>query len=342
MKVALLGGSFDPVHKAHIAMAKAALTQLKVEEVWFLVAKDTPLKDRTLTSFAHRVKMLEIALAPYRRFKICTIENTLEGKSYTIQTITALKKKYRHNFYFLMGEDQVAQLDKWKDIETLQKEVQLCAFARDGKAIQTSYQVQALHMDSIPVSSTLIRSGDFSSMPKGVRNYALQHSLYFEFVKEAMSSYRYEHTLRVAILCKEIAKANGLHAQKAYLCGLLHDINKEWKWMSVEEAKVILFHMQPTLLALEESIWHGYIGRFLATHRLGIQDNDILTAIENHVLGECKNRYAQITYVADKLDPNRDYDTSPLIALCKKDLQKGYREVQRLQKEYYSEEPNNG
>ena len=70
MKIGLLGGTFDPIHNGHLAIAKTALKQLRLDQVWFVPSLKTPLKDRVLTPFELRVAMMEKALQPYRRMKI--------------------------------------------------------------------------------------------------------------------------------------------------------------------------------------------------------------------------------------------------------------------------------
>ncbi|NBK97786.1 MAG: nicotinate (nicotinamide) nucleotide adenylyltransferase [Erysipelotrichia bacterium] len=343
MRVGLLGGSFDPIHNAHIQMAKYARKQLCLDKVYFVVAKDTPLKQRKLTSFYDRVLMVKQAIQAYRHFKVCTIEADSEGKSYTIDTVRTLQKKYPNDeFYFIIGGDQVAQLDQWYQIDALEKEVHLCAFERNGQTLHTPYRVQALSMPSYAISSTNIRAGHFFDIHKQVQSYAIKKMLYMDFVKDAMSEYRYEHSLRVALLCAQIAKANHMDISKAYLCGLLHDINKEFKWIDYDRSKAIITQMRAALLAYHKGIWHGYLGRFICEHALHIKDHDILLAIENHVLGDCRNKYAMLLYVADKLDPGRDYDTSQSISLCKKDLYAGYKQVRKEQKQYYGEENASG
>ena len=74
MKIGLLGGTFDPIHNGHLAIAKTALKRLRLDQVWFIPSLKTPLKDRELTPFELRVIMMEKALRPYRKMKLCLIE----------------------------------------------------------------------------------------------------------------------------------------------------------------------------------------------------------------------------------------------------------------------------
>lgn len=343
MKIGLLGGSFDPIHNGHVEMAKHAYRQLQLDEVWFVVAFDTPLKDRKLCDFEHRCAMVEYAVKKYPKFKVNRMESQMDGKSYTIDTVKRLRTLYPdHTFYFLMGEDQVSQLDKWKDIDELQYLVHLCAFERNHRRIETSYQVTPLDMDAYLISSSEVRNGNFLHVHSEVRKYAFQNELYYEFLQEMMSKKRYIHSLSVAYLCKEIALAHGLDGHKAYMCGLLHDIAKEYKIISKQQAEIVLKTMKPEMLNQPEAIWHGYLGAFVCAHQLYIQDKDILLAIENHVTGECRNAYAMIVYAADKLDPMRGYDSSATIALMKKNLYLGFEAVHKQQNEYLSKENISG
>uniref|UniRef100_UPI002570C1F1 nicotinate (nicotinamide) nucleotide adenylyltransferase n=1 Tax=Faecalibaculum rodentium TaxID=1702221 RepID=UPI002570C1F1 len=119
-RVVLLGGSFDPVHAGHLAMAHAALDQLEADEVWFIPARQAPLKSRQLTPGEHRKAMLEIALKNEPQMRVETCELEREGESFTIDTVRYLKKQYPDcDFTFLVGNDQVEQFHKWKEADAL-------------------------------------------------------------------------------------------------------------------------------------------------------------------------------------------------------------------------------
>lgn len=118
--VALLGGSFDPIHRGHLTMARTALEQLGADEVWFIPTYETPLKDRVLTSDSHRLAMIELAIQDEPRFRCDPIEVERAEKSYTIDTLRELTARYPDTrFTVLIGADQVAQFDRWRDHEQL-------------------------------------------------------------------------------------------------------------------------------------------------------------------------------------------------------------------------------
>lgn len=127
-KIALLGGSFDPVHNGHIAMADAALKHLGVEEVWFIPALQSPLKDHALTRTSDRLNMLRTVCRDHPRFKICDVDLRRHGVSYTVDTLEILTRNFPDfEFIWLLGEDQADQFDHWKNPERLRE---LARFAR--------------------------------------------------------------------------------------------------------------------------------------------------------------------------------------------------------------------
>ena len=337
MRIALLGGSFDPVHNGHLRIAKTALRKLAIDEVWFLPCKDAPLKNGQHVSFKDRCNMVSLAISAYRKMKLCTIEGELEGTSYTIRTIQELQKRYPNDqFSFLIGDDQAAQFDKWKDSETLLKIANFYIFSRFENPV-VHPGMQSIQMDLINVSSTDIRQGKKRYLlDKMVKRYIGEHYLYLEeCVKQCMGEKRYRHSQSVASLCVALAKAHHLNEKKAYAMGITHDICKQ---MDVEKATIWMRHYLPSKMSEAYAIWHGYIGADYVKRYLYIHDKDVISAIYHHVLGDKTTPYDSILFVADKLDPSRGYDSSEQIALCKKDLNRGFLRVKQEQEAYLRKE----
>lgn len=119
--VGLLGGSFDPVHNGHFAIAKSFLKSGFISQLWILPAPDPPHKNgQILCDFEYRCKMLQSAFRHLNDVEIKDIENRLPRPSYTIQTLEHLKDQYPdYNFYLCMGEDSVADFKQWKDWEKI-------------------------------------------------------------------------------------------------------------------------------------------------------------------------------------------------------------------------------
>lgn len=337
MRVGLVGGSFDPIHNAHLAMGKWALRKDHCDEVWYIPSVQTPLKDRVLTSYEVRAKMVKAALRPYRHMKLCDIEQRLSAPSYTVRTLRELKKRYPDiEFIWYIGADQAAQLDKWKQIEECLQLAKFKIFRRNGEIIQCAYSLPILEMEEMPVSSTQIRQGAFELCPAAVRSIIADERLYIdEYVAHSMSEKRYQHSVSVAKLSAELAAAHGLDVDAAYTAGMLHDICKQWPY---EKAKGWMQTLFPQYLEEAPAIWHGYLGAVYARRHYRLKNRRILNAIYHHVKGDCADPIARIIYMADKLDPLRDYDSSNEIALAKKDLKAAYEVVYAQQQDYLKKE----
>ena len=131
-RIGLLGGSFNPAHRAHRAMSLAAAAALGLDEVWWLVSPGNPLKPKT--GMAPYDARLASARHQARRslIKVSDIERRL-GTVYTVDTIGALVRRFpRHRFIWLMGEDTVAQFHQWKDWRRLAATVPIAVLSRPG------------------------------------------------------------------------------------------------------------------------------------------------------------------------------------------------------------------
>ena len=131
--IGLLGGSFNPAHRAHRRMSLAAIEALGLDEVWWLVSPGNPLKDkaREMAPYAARYASAQ-AIAKRSRIKVSDFE-IKSGTRYTVDTMTALQKRYpRHRFIWLMGEDTVAQFHQWKDWRALARMVPIAVLSRPG------------------------------------------------------------------------------------------------------------------------------------------------------------------------------------------------------------------
>lgn len=338
MRIAIIGGSFDPVHLGHIAMARHVLSKHLVDEVWFMVAYVPPLKDRALTEFETRAAMVEKAIRYDRHMKVCTLEQNRKGTSYTIDTVLELKRSYpNHHFVWLIGNDQAKQLSSWKDIDALSKEIEFYVFPRNDEVITCDYPHMPMDMKLIDVSSSEIRQGrKWYYLPKTVKQSIQINGLYIEEIAKAhMSERRFLHSQSVANLCVELARCHKISIQKAYCAGILHDLCKEW---GKDRLFQYLTYLDPDTLQEPAPIWHGYAGAYYIKQAYGIHDHDITNAIYHHVKGSMCSKLAMILYVSDKLDPSRGYDSSKTIALCKQDLIQGYETVKFQQECYLQKE----
>lgn len=337
IKTALIGGSFDPVHKGHEAMAQAAIEQLGVDEVWFIPSRVTPLKDRSLTSGGHRLNMLRRVTSKNPKYKICDVDLKRNGISYTVDTLEILNRQFpNREFTWLIGADQAAQFDQWKDPERLKQLARFVVVNR-GETVDNPCNLEEIRMEPVDVSSTDIREGTHLNwLDRDVLQYILDNELYIhQWPKRQMNEHRYQHSCSVAKLCREMAKAHHLNEHQAYLAGLFHDIAKD---MEKEEMRKWILAAFPEAVSEHSAIWHGYVGSSVCSRIYGIHDPVVQNAIANHVKGSSYDPYAMIVFIADKIDPLRGYDSSALKEVCMKDLYNGFMLVKAENKAFLERE----
>ena len=128
----LLGGSFNPAHGGHRRISLAAIADLGLDEVWWLVSPGNPLKPQEgMAPLAARVRSAR-AMAGRAPIRVSAIEREL-GTRFTIETLRALKRRYpRRRFAWLMGADNLAQLHLWRDWRGLAQEMPIAVIARPG------------------------------------------------------------------------------------------------------------------------------------------------------------------------------------------------------------------
>ena len=135
MKTGILGGTFDPIHNGHLAIAEEARTYLNLTEVLFLPAGQPWMKsDKPISPAHHRVAMIRLALEGRPYFKLSTIEIEHQGPSYTVDTIAKLKAQSTEpsDLYFIVGWDNLARIPLWKDPSKLIEMCFLVAVPRPG------------------------------------------------------------------------------------------------------------------------------------------------------------------------------------------------------------------
>ncbi|MBI2683147.1 MAG: nicotinate (nicotinamide) nucleotide adenylyltransferase [Acidobacteriales bacterium] len=185
MNLALFGGTFDPIHHGHMAVARAALAdpRFALDHVEFVLADRNPLKsDWPITSFEHRWAMLTLALEGEPRMKANDMERLPpESKlaNYTIDTVRQLRKTLApgDRLYFLAGIDSFLHIRSWKEPERLLRECRFIVVSRAGATLQEAIavlppgtpadRVALLDGVNVPVSATRIRQAARAGEPLG-------------------------------------------------------------------------------------------------------------------------------------------------------------------------------
>lgn len=185
--VGLLGGSFDPVHLGHLIAGRAVAEQLGLEELRFLPTGVQPLKQgRHGATARDRVAMVAAAIAGEPGFALETIEVDRPGRSYTVDTLRALRaREPGRDFAVLLGADAARELGQWREAEALPDLARFVAFARAGVAPPTHPLLhQMVEVPAVEISSTEIRRRVAAGqsirylVPEAVADYIARQGLY--------------------------------------------------------------------------------------------------------------------------------------------------------------------
>lgn len=185
MRIGLFFGSFNPIHQGHLILSQFILDQIKLDEIWFVVSPQNPLKSPIdLYDEKDRLNMVQLAIQDQPLFRVCDIEFEMPRPSYTFDTLTALTKKYPKNeFAIILGSDNLQHFDKWKEHEQILLEYDLIVYNREnnpGGDFAKNQKVRLLKGPMLNISSTQIRSylrlgrGIKFMVPKEVEAYLLK------------------------------------------------------------------------------------------------------------------------------------------------------------------------
>lgn len=163
-RAALFGGTFDPVHNAHLALARTALEALALDEVRWVPAGQPWQKQRAITPAFHRESMLQLALAGEaqpERHVLDRIELVREGPSYTIDTVRELAAAHPGTaFTLVIGQDQYAGLHTWREWRALLDVVQLAVAVRPGAPLVADAEVAARPVERLPLPPMAVSASD--------------------------------------------------------------------------------------------------------------------------------------------------------------------------------------
>ena len=189
-RIGVFGGSFDPVHNAHLALARQALDELQLDELRWVPVGQAWQKARRMTPAAQREAMLRLALECEPRFVIDRCEMQRPGPSYTLDTVRELQAATPGaDWYLLIGQDQYRNLHTWHGVDELLQRVTLAVALRPGEPAEADARVRAapmvaLAMPPMDISATEVRrraaaGRDISALvPSAVAQYIYQQGLY--------------------------------------------------------------------------------------------------------------------------------------------------------------------
>lgn len=362
MRIALFGGTFDPVHTAHLRMAGMLADDLSLDRVLFMPTFVPPHKVQSgMAPADDRLKMCRLAAACDPRFAVSDMEIKRGGASFTVDTLAALCKQYPDvEWYLLVGADMFMTFGTWYRFADILKMATVCTVPRNDVtadmlrryAVTLTEAGGRCHILETPVgeiSSTEIRAriaageGLCDLLPETVETYIREKGLYaeravsslkemeprfVEIIRKRESDRRFLHSLEVAKSAEYLAVRYGADKDKARVAGLLHDVMKD---VSGKEQLQILKDFGILLDVVEKNapkLWHARAGAAFLQHILNIADEDIINAVRYHTTARAgMSLLEKVIFIADFISADRTYpdvDVMRLLADTSLEAAMGY------------------
>ena len=336
-EIGLMGGSFNPIHRGHVALARAALDSGKVERVLFLPTGNPPHKREGLADKFDRLRMVELAVAHEAGMAVCREEIDRGGVIYTVDTLAALQSKMPDcSLTYLIGADTLRALGTWRRVETVIERCKFLVMMREGETREEvirlaglwasrGAQIDFLDARKMDISSTQIREYIRKNLPferlvpEAVADYIRARGLYgaksgMELrmkrekmayrLKKELDAARYAHTLGVEKTAREMAEKFGVDEEKAALAGLLHDCAKCMPLSQM--TKAAKNEKLDPVMKESKALMHAVAGAHVAQDVYDVHDPEVLGAIRWHTTGHANmTKLEKIVYLADMIEPNR-------------------------------------
>ena len=345
MKIGIYGGTFNPPHLGHMAAAKAAVAALKLDKLLLIPAAIPPHKALPSDTPApeHRLAMVEKwADGMGAGVEVSALELEREGKSYTSDTLRAIRQTYPDaELWLLMGTDMFLTLHLWHEPEVILSLAGICAFGRTEQDGEALFAPQREHLQKnfdakittitlpglVDISSTQLREllarerGREYLLPS-VYGYILMNRLYgtypclkhLELPELRACSYslirhkRVAHVIGVEEAAVKLAKFWGADPELARHAGILHDCTK---YLELAPQLHLCAKYGIELDALEQKavkLLHSKTGACMARYVFGEPD-EVYEAIFWHTTGKADmTTLEKVLYIADYMEPNRDFD----------------------------------
>ena len=188
-RIGILGGSFDPPHNAHLAMARAARDRIPLDRVLFMPAPEPPHKrGAPMTPYETRVKMVALAIDGESGIELSRLEEFHEGPSYTVELLKHCHRELGEELYFIVGADSASELATWRDPTRVLQLATLVVFPRtgyesripvDGEASVVLFEEPVIDISSSEIREHVGEPGFLAKhLPKAVQSFILDNSLY--------------------------------------------------------------------------------------------------------------------------------------------------------------------
>lgn len=334
-RIGIMGGSFNPIHERHLAMAACALSEAKLSRVIFIPTGFPPHKRHEgLADAEHRFEMTRLATLREPRYTVSRIEIDREGVIYATDTLAQLHKLYPEaELCYIIGEDTLLNLPTWRSPEKVYAQCTFLVCRRntaDASAHPLVAQMEAqgakfsyLSLPPLSVSATDIRTrlrqGEAPpELPLQVYEYIRLMGLYgvaqsvagaqamYPKLCQALSARRLLHSLLVALAAAQLAQRHGLSVSQCELAGFLHDCAKCMPLATLQRiAREHRMLLDKETLA-NEALLHGPVGAVIAETDYGVADPVVLAAIRCHTTGRVGMLPVDMAlFLADKIEPGR-------------------------------------
>lgn len=325
-KIAILGGSFNPVHYGHLLIAQSVYLTKQFDEVWLMPAGNPPFKPEDKVNNAERLYMTHLAVRKIPYLKVSTFECQKPETSYTYHTLTALREKYpKSEFWWIIGYDNLFSVETWMEAEKLLSNEKFVVVRRQVKEsedaqekllfLQEKYGFESITVDNpiIELSSAMIRERvknqepiDFM-LPRKVKQFIEKQALYRtdkereidesadytnlsekikKDLRKVLTPNRYLHTLGVEAVAMELGERYHISKSRLSVAALMHDYAK---CMSAETKRKLCRKYGIAISPMEEKnldLLHAKLGAYIAQERYNIEDLEIIDAIYYHTTGK--------------------------------------------------------
>ena len=322
--ILLFGGAFNPVHREHVALAKAAVKKFNPQKLIVIPTAVSPHKTGIpVAPDSDRLAMCRLAFGNIACAEVSDYEIKKGGVSYSYETCEHFKKLYPEDeLYFLMGGDMLSCFPSWREPERILACVTLAAGARESeKNFKRSrseverifcVKVERVRYTGAAVSSTRVRTlarlgCDISAyvLPQ-VGQYISDRALYLDPSLGRAASFekrsRWEHSVRVAVMCAENASRARLTEDSAVAMAALHDISKNLP----KDSPYLKDFVPPE--GVPSPVMHQYSGAYIAKKYFGLSDENLLNAIRYHTSGRAGMSSAEmLLYLCDMLEEGRSF-----------------------------------
>ncbi len=322
-KIALFGGSFNPIHTDHILISKFLYENLDFDQIWLIPTQNHPFNKKININNVDRLKMIKIVIKNYKYIKLKLHEiNNQNNISYSFDTINFFKQKFNNYFFtWIIGTDQIEKINTWKNINLFNNICEIMSFERKNILIQDKkkyyknikeYNIQIMNIEDLKnISSTNIRNGiNIKDQLTKITQYINNNGLYLdERLKYNLNSNkkRYIHSVNVENVANKLAlkyKIKKKYLKSVSIAAKLHDITKYW---NIKKHKEYIEKYCKKNINEPLPVLHAYSG--FAYLKYDLKYNDIIAnAVKNHTTGNEKmSLIEKIIFVADKISIERNY-----------------------------------